>query len=80
MQVGHEAPTFLNVIQDLDGGRRRGGFLVKRESVDHSSSPFVAEKTYLARSGSRLLIATAVAVAGADCMTANIMTANMKYE
>src|SRR6266481_482184 len=41
VQVGHEAPTLLNAVQDLDRGRRRGGRLVKRESVDHSSSPFL---------------------------------------
>src|SRR4030081_1641591 len=41
VQVGHEAPSLLDAVQDL--GRRRwcGGSLVKRKSIDHLSSPFL---------------------------------------
>src|SRR5258708_37978018 len=41
VQIGHEAPRLLDAVQDLGRGSRRGGSFVKRESVDHFSSPFL---------------------------------------
>src|SRR5205085_6395881 len=43
VEVGHEAPALLDAVQELGRGCRRGGSLVKRESVDHLSYPFLNE-------------------------------------
>jgi hypothetical protein len=39
VQVGHEAPSLLDAIQDLGRGRRRGGGVVKREAIDQVRFP-----------------------------------------
>src|SRR4029077_2094875 len=50
VQVGHEAPGLLDAVQDLGRGSRRSGSFVKRESVDHLSSPLLSTKAIAAPS------------------------------